>query len=183
MITTEELYDAYVDWKECEKKKNHKKDAFFRWATDQVQENEPATIIVTVEATTAGEASYKAEEENPRMVQDEVRTIKEGETYEVLLKENPEFRDFTYIDPDLKQVFTKKVVAGSTRLDDETLKADDPGFYEEITVLPTERVMKPLEDLTPEQLAKLQEYLSEGKPTVKLLAPRKAKAEELAELE
>jgi hypothetical protein len=41
------------------------------------------------------------------------------------------------------------------------------------------RTLKPLETLDDEVLARLSDYIYEGRPTVKLAAPRKAKAEEL----
>jgi hypothetical protein len=43
----------------------------------------------------------------------------------------------------------------------------------------SQRVLRPLDSLDADTLAALSEYIYEGKPTVKLAAPRKAKAEEL----
>jgi len=77
-------------------------------------------------------------------------------------------------------VYQKQIVAGSIMFDDKRLKNDHPDIYNKVTFIPEpERQLKPFEEIDDELLAILQDYIYEGKPIVKLAAPRKAKQEEL----
>lgn len=77
-------------------------------------------------------------------------------------------------------VYTRQISKGAPSLDDERLREEDPELWEEITYVPEpERTLKPLDDLTPEQLARLGDYLVAGRQTVKLGAPKKVKPEDL----
>lgn len=77
-------------------------------------------------------------------------------------------------------VYTRQISKAAPSLDDERLREEDPELWEEITYIPEpERVLKPLEELSPEQLAKIGEYLVAGRVSVKLGAPKKAKPEDI----
>lgn len=95
------------------------------------------------------------------------------------LEEDPVYKPYTYVNPSIKKTFTKQVVNGSPYLDDEELREADADLWEQVSV-PT-RVLRPLEDLTPEQLVQVQEFIYPGKPIIKLAPVRNAKPDELAD--
>jgi hypothetical protein len=77
-------------------------------------------------------------------------------------------------------VYQKQVVAGPVMFDDEKFKKDHPILYASVTHIPEPKIeLKPLNELTEEQIAVLQDYIYEGKPVIKLAAPRKIKEDEL----
>jgi len=89
---------------------------------------------------------------------------------------------FEYVNRHDGYVYSRQMNVGSPTLDDERLQKEDPQLWEDITYIPEpERTLRPLEDLTPEQLARIGDYLLKGKSVAKLAAPRKAKPEELAQ--
>ena len=78
-------------------------------------------------------------------------------------------------------VYSRQISRGAPSLDDDRLRKEDPELWDEITYVPEpERTLRPLEDLSPEQLAKVSSYLLPGKITPKLGAPRKATLDDLA---
>lgn len=125
--------------------------------------------------------------------------------YEIIVRENPEFQPFT-IEYDGKvwgrQVVAGSTFVDDERLKeaDEDLWFEVTAFPNEDFVLDLVyetgmdaelvedhisqvaarhgigRQLKSLKDLDPETLAKLQPYIFEGKPTVKLPAPKKAES-------
>ena len=100
--------------------------------------------------------------------------------FDVHLKENAEFKPFTFVNPDDGMVYQKQIVGGSVMFDDERFNEDHPDLYHVVTYMPEpKRELRPLEDMSDEQIAIIQDYIYEGKPIVKLAAPRKAKEDEL----
>lgn len=172
------LGDSYREWKTKEKEKNKYRDQFFRVATERLEGETPAQIYEQVVASDREEAIKIAQKKFPRFtVLDAIED--EYDIWRVVLEENPVYRSFSFVNPVDGMVYQRVIVEGSPMLDDERLKEEDPEFWAEISHIPQERVMKPIEDLTQDQIAKLQEYVYTAKPTVKLAAPRKAKSEEL----
>lgn len=175
---TNKLGSSYDMWKVWEKEKEATKKEFFNEVTKLLSEETPAQILEEVYASDADVARERAAKKFPRFKVLDVILDKPG-VYRVALEENPAYRSFQYVNEDDGMIYQKTVVEGSAILDDDRIKEEDPEFWEEISFVPTDRQLKPLEELSSTQLAKLAEYMYAGKPTVKLTAPRKAKEEEL----
>jgi len=176
---TEQLATAYKGWKSGEKAKNKLRDEFFEAVDSQITNGNLAEKYSSVDAPDELSARDRFKKQNPTWVITEIRKG-EGDVWEAALTENPEFVAFTYVNKDLGVVFQKQVSSGSVYIDDERLAEENPDLYEDVTFVPEpERRLKDLESLPPNLLAKLADYIYEGRPTVKLAAPRKAKDEEL----
>lgn len=178
---TTRLGKSYTRWRAEEKAKDKAKREFFDLVNEELAESELAEKICVIRATDQAKAEERASLENPGWIID--ASMKEDEnTYAFILKEDPAFRSYVYVNPDDRRVYTKTVVSGSVILDNERLREEDPALYEQVTYTPEpERKIKPLSELTDIQAALLQEYMYEGKPVIKLLSPRRAKPEELEE--
>lgn len=175
---TEKLAEAYSDWKSGEKAKNKLRDEFFAAANEEIKSGNLAEKYASVDAPDEASARDRLKKQFPAWEIEEIRNDKN--LWEAVLVENPDFVPFTYVNKELGVVFQKQVSSGSVYIDDERLAEDDPDLYEEVTYVPEpERQLKDLESLPPNVLAQLADYIYEGKPTVKLTAPRKAKDEEL----
>lgn len=178
---TRELGDSYRKWKFFEKDKDKCKKEFFSLVDAEI--GILAERIVEIEAPSPEIAHELVTKRYPRWEIEnwrEVRTTEGTNEFEFIIKENPKFKTHSFINPEDQMVYTRQVQSGSAILDDERLQEVDPDLYEAVTYVPEpERRLKSLDDLTPSQLAKLQEFMYEGPPVVKLAAPRKAKPEEL----
>lgn len=87
---------------------------------------------------------------------------------------------FEYVNKQDGMIYSRQISKAAPSLDDDRLREEDPELWEQITYIPEpQRTLRPLEDLSPEQLAKVGEYLVAGKVTTKLSAPKKAKPEDL----
>lgn len=176
---TEQLAKAYESWKSGEKAKNKLRDEFFDAVNTEIGGNSLAEKYASVNAPDEASARDRLKKQYPAWTVDEIRQG-EDDLWEAVLIENPNFVSFTYVNKEIGVVFQKQVSSGSIYIDDERLAEEDPDLYEEVTYVPEpERQLKDLESLPPHILAKLADYIYEGKPTVKLAAPRKAKDEEL----
>lgn len=176
---TEQLAKAYESWKSGEKAKNKLRDEFFEAVNTTISEGSLAEKYASVHAPDEASARDRLKKQYPAWTVDEIRSGK-GDLWEAVLTEDPAFVSFTYVNKELKVVFQKQVSSGSIYIDDERLAEEDPELYDEVTYVPEpERQLKDLESLPPHVLAKLADYIYEGRPTVKLAAPRKAKDEEL----
>lgn len=175
---TEQLAKAYDSWKSGEKAKNKLRDEFFEAVLAEVESRSRAEKYASVSAKNEADARDKLNKQHPTW---EIEEIRQNENqWEAVLVENPKYVAFTYVNKDLGLVFQKQVSAGSIYIDDERLAEEDPELYEQVTYIPEpQRELKQLETLPPDVLAKLTDYIYEGKPTIKLSAPRKAKDEEL----
>lgn len=175
---TKKLGQSYRQWKESEKEKNRLRDEFFRVATEACQEETPAQVVEQVEAQDEEECLRSAQRRFPRHKVLDVREVSEGQ-WNVILEENPELKEFSYVNEEDGQVYQRIISEGAPSLDDEGLKEEQPGLWEAITQEVTRRELRPLEELTPEQQAALRPYLTMPKPQTRLGAPRRAKPEEL----
>ncbi len=176
---TAELGREYKAWKKGEKNKNDAKKKFFEAIDKMLGDETPAIITTQVFADSDLEAEQRAVQRYPGYTPGVlIGPAIEGDPWTVTLEEDPTLRPYTYISSD-GMVYSRQVVSGSPMLDDERLRDEDPELWEAITHIPQERVMKPLEELSDDQLAALSDFMYSGKPTVKLGAPRKAKPEEL----
>lgn len=175
---TSELGKNYKSWKQAEKSKNKAKDQFFAAVTQELEQDTPAQIIQTIKAKSDYEARDVAAKKYPTYI---VLTLDEPEEgiFKVTLEEDVTMRPFIYVNAEDGMVYQRQVVEGSSLLDDDRLREENPRLWEEITHIPNELVMKPLEDLSDSQLESLREFMYSGRPVVKLAAPRKAKPEEL----
>lgn len=167
-----ELGAAYDQWKSGEKSKNDLKDEFFKLASQAVQGQERAYKVVVLEGISPGQAELLAVKYHPGWKV--VNTYQENGGSKVVLEEDPDFMPYSFEHEG--RVFQRQIVAGSPLLDDERLQEEDPELWEEVTFIPEpERQLRPLDELDPETLARLQTYMYEGKPTVKFPAPRASK--------
>lgn len=170
---------GYRAWKDGEKVKNTAKDDFFEAVEEMFREQNLAEKFVTVHAESEADAREILAKQNPDWVVGRVLSLEDGR-YEGLIIENAAYQPFSFVNPDDGMVYSKQVVAGQVFVDDERLKSEDPDLYEQVTYVPEpERVLKDLDDLPAHVLAKLSEYIYQGRPTVKLAAPRRATDEEL----
>jgi hypothetical protein len=179
---TQKLGNAYRNWKSFEKEKNEAKDEFFNLATEEVADG-PASRVERIYGPTEGDVLGRVIQRFPAWILKECDPIEDSGYFTVLLEEDPKFHSFTFVNPEDGMVYSKQVVSGAPYLDDDLLQEMDPELYEEVTYEKVERKLRSLDELSPQQLAKVQEYIYEGKPVVKLAAPRKAKPGELAETE
>lgn len=160
----------YTAWKHEEKMKNKFKEEFFEAATEELKREVPAQIYEKI-------AGIADENEARRIARKKFPTFRildalpEHDGFRVVLEEDPELRSFAYEHDGW--IYQRQVTAGSVMIDDDRLKETNPDLWQAITRVPTERVMKPLEDLSPEELAALEPYLYSSKPVIKLAAPRK----------
>lgn len=173
---TKELGVAYSRAKEWDKNKTGYRAEFFKLATESHETL--AEKVVNLPANSLADAILQAEKKYPTWTPLSATEAESG--FDVRLKENPEYRSFTYVNPSDGMVYQKQVVSGAVMFDDEKFKEDHPMLYEIVTHVPKpQRELRPLDELSDEQIAILQDYIYEGKPVVKLAAPRKAKEDEL----
>jgi len=174
---TKKLGEAYSTVKTWDKAKTEARAEFFKIASQQHEVL--ANKIANVEASSLTEAIKISEQNNPGW--NALSATEVGENaFEVRMEENPDFKPFTFINPDNGMVYQKQIVSGPVMFDDERLESDHPEIYAKVTFMPEpKRELKPLDEIEDELLAVLQDYIYEGKPVIKLAAPRKAKPEEL----
>jgi hypothetical protein len=174
---TRELGTHYDQWKESEKRKNHLRDEFFHQINEELKQEVPPQIVVEFPTDDEEAALRQAQRQYIRHRVVSTAPVEGG--FQVILEEDAELRPFTYINEADGRVYQRIISEGSPTLDDDSLQEENPALWEAITEEVTERKLRPLEQLTPEQLEQLQPYISMPKPQVRLAAPRKAKDEEL----
>ena len=173
---TKELGLAHSRAKEWDKTKTQYRAEFFKIATESHETL--AEKIVNVDAETLSDAILQAEKLYPTWTPLSATEVENG--FDVRIKENPEYMPFTFVNHEDGMVYQKQVASGPVMFDDERFKQDHPMLYEVVTHVPEpKRELRPLDDLSDEQIAIIQDYIYEGKPTIKLAAPRKAKEDEL----
>jgi hypothetical protein len=173
---TQKLGVVYTEAKKWDTQKSEYRKKFFELA-DKFQ-GALAEKIVLVTADSLANAIVEAEKTYASWTPLSATQVKGG--FDVHLKEDPKYKPFSYVNSDDNMVYQKQVVAGPVILDDERLKKDNPTLYEEVTYMPEpKRELRPLNELSDEQIVILQDYIYEGKPVVKLAAPRKIKEDEL----
>lgn len=169
-----ELAEAYHLEKNAKKAKDETRKQFFESVTKELSEGELAEDIVIVDADDEEEAEIRAKAKYPTYSVEASRKHPDVEgKYEVIIRELPEYKSFSVsVDGEIWQ---RQIVIGSPVIDEIRLKEQDPELYEEVTALPTERVMKPLQEIDDVALARLQKYVTPGKVTQKLPAPKEDK--------
>jgi hypothetical protein len=206
-ITTE-LGEAYKAWKDGEKDKDELRKQFFTAIDERLAQEKPAEKYVTIghRGMAEEDARERLTKKYPTWKVDELRPS--GDGWEAILVELSAYAAFTFVNAADGKVYQRQVSAGSVYIDDERLLEEDPDLWFKVTEVPnrgtladllyecgvdhlevdnkidylwpeSQRVLRPLDSLDADTLAALSEYIYEGKPTVKLAAPRKAKAEEL----
>lgn len=168
------LSDSYHTEKKAKKDKDEARNLFFEAITKNFTEDDLAEDLVVVDAETEEEALKQAESKYPTYTAEAAREHPEAEgKFEVIVRESPDYKSFSItVDGELWQ---RQIVVGSPVIDEERLRSEDPELYEQVTTLPTERVMKPLKDIDDVALARLQKFVSPGKITQKLPAPKEDK--------
>lgn len=175
---TKALGEHYREWKAAEKSKNESKTEFFEVATEKIRDEDRPTKVVTLYGPDEDTARARCLRYYPTWKIKAISKVEDGE-HSFLLEEDPDYAPYTYVNPEDGMVYSRQVAAGKLHLDDDLLKEQDPELYERVTHIPQERQLKPFEELSDDDTAAVQDYIYEGKPTVKLGAPRKAKPEEL----
>lgn len=137
-----DLAPAYKEWKGGEKTKNKLKTEFFDSITEYLKKSGvQAEDLIYVIASSPDEAIEIAEKQNPGWVVDDWRDHPtEPRAYEIIIRENPEFQPFT-IEYD-GQIWGRQVAEGSTMLDDERLKADNPDLWIEVSSYPYQDLLE-----------------------------------------
>jgi len=173
---TRNLGASYTEAKKWDGSKNEFRKKFFEIAK---QSHEIlAEKIILVNAKSLADAISMAEKLYPGWTPLSATQVDNG--FDVRVRENPEYKPFTFVNPEDGMVYQKQVVGGSVIFDDERFKEDHPDLFHVVTYMPEpKRELRPLEDLSDEQISLIQDYVYEGKPVVKLAAPRKAKEDEL----
>jgi hypothetical protein len=173
---TKELGVVYTEAKKWDSQKTEYRKKFFELA-DKFQST-LAEKVVLVAADSLANAIIEAEKLYPGWTPLSATQVKNG--FDVHLKEDAKYKPFSYVNPDDGMIYQKQIVAGPVLLDDEKFKKDHPKLYEIVTYMPEpKRELRPLDELSDEQIAILQDYIYEGKPVIKLAAPRKIKENEL----
>lgn len=178
---TSKLGEEYRAWKAHEKTKEAARKEFFS-AVNQHLSGKRAEKLVEVAAPSEEQARQELERRYPAWSIDDMRVSSEGR-YEAIIVENPEFQKFTFVNSEDGYVYGRSVSSGSIFLDEDRLQAENPELWERVTFVPEpQRQLKSFDELSKEDLAALTDFMYEGKPSVRLLPPRKATEEELSEL-
>jgi hypothetical protein len=175
---TKRLGKKYKLWKSNETKKNDDKETFFKLANEEVAARGLSRKSVSIYGPGQDEARTRCQEYYP--IFREIAVSESGDGYfDFVLEELAEFKPYTYVNPEDRQVYGRRIQSGPTTLDDERLQQEDPELYKRVTETETKRVLKDIKKLSPEDLAAVGEYIYEAKPKVQLAPPRPAKPEEL----
>lgn len=175
------LGENYKAWKLAEKTKDRAKREFFNAVNEKLSEEISQQVIEKVEASDMEEALRVGQRRFPRFRVVDCQQPEGDDYWHLILEENPELKEFSYLNRSDGQVYQRIIAEGSPILDDEGLAEEQPELWEAITTEVTTREVRPIEDLTPEQVAALQPYITMPPPQTRLGAPRKAKEEELEE--
>jgi hypothetical protein len=184
--TTMKLGKAYKAYKNAETRKEKAKSDFFREASEQY--TDPKTRQEIILARDEDELRVIVQRRWPDYdlisavkTANKPKSKKEAHLsiYEVNLRENLFYRPFIFVNPEDGMVYSKSRVSGSPYIDEESLQEEDPDLYNEVTRPKTGRELIPLDQLPDATIERLKKYLYQGRPQMKLLAPRKAKPEEL----
>jgi uncharacterized membrane protein YkoI len=180
---TSKLGQAYRDWKENEEKKNALKDQFFSLLTSTIDRQTAATQIVYVgEVADKEEAKAFALKRNPgwKVIATYMDVPKEGPpVWSVSLEEDLTYKPAAYINRKEGMVYQRTVAEGATYLDDEEIRENNPELWAAITREKVIEEMIPLEELDAEIIEQLSEYVYRGAPSVRFLAPRPVREDEI----
>jgi hypothetical protein len=173
---TRKLGASYKESKKWDGSKNEFRKKFFEIANQQ--HNILAEKIILINSESFADAIKMSEKLYPGWTPLSATQVENG--FDVRLKENADYKPFTFVNPEDGMVYQKQIVSGTIMFDDERFKQDYPELYDIVTYTPEPKVeLRPLNELSDEQIAIIQDYVYEGKPVIKLAAPRKAKEDEL----
>lgn len=172
---TKRLGTRYKKWKSGEKQKNEDKDVFFNLANEELLRRPLARQTVDVVVKTEAEIPEYVDRYYPEW--QVLAKQKNNSGFKVTLQENPKFKAFSFVNKELGLVFSRSAKKGEPTLDDEELQEKEPDLWDEITE--EVRVPKEWEDLSPEQISRIQPYLYRKAPTMQLNAPKRATEEDL----
>jgi hypothetical protein len=175
--TVTNLGKTYDEWKRSEREKNERRDEFFSQINEHLKDEVAPQIVIEFPTDDEEEALRQAQRQYVRHRVVATSQVEQG--YKVVLEENPELRPYTYINPADGKVYQRIISEGSPSLDDEALQEEKPELWQGITEEVVTRRLRPLDELTPEQLEEIQPYITMPKPQPRLAAPRLAKPEEL----
>jgi hypothetical protein len=101
--------------------------------------------------------------------------------WKLVIQEDPDKRNYTYINPVDGKVYTRTVAESAPAVDLERLEKENQDAYKALTFQPEPppRQLKALKDLTDDQKEILKKYLLPVKLTNRMEKPRKPKPEEL----
>lgn len=171
--TVKELSESYYAEKEAKTKKDALRSKFFEEITESLAADDLAEDLVVVEASDEKEATERIKANYPAYNIEAVREHPDLEgQWEGIIIENPEYKSFSVEVGG--EIWQRQTTVGAPTVDAERLAEEDPDLFETVTFVPEpERQMKPLKDLDPVALARLQKYVVSGKVTLKLPAPKK----------
>jgi hypothetical protein len=102
----------------------------------------------------------------------------DSEEWRILLRENPDYKNFAYLDG--KTVFQRVVSEGTPQPDLEAIREFDAELYQRITFQPrVPRELKPAEQISPEDMERIMDFMLPPRLTPTMQKPRAAKPEEL----
>jgi hypothetical protein len=173
--TVKELSEFYHTEKKAKKQKDALRLKFFEEVTKALSEEDLAEDLVVVEASDETEAKERIKANYPAYKIEAVRKHPDLEgQWEGIIIENPKYKSFS-VEVD-GEIWQRQTTVGSPTVDSDRLAEEDPDLFEEVTFIPEpERQMKPLKDLDPVALARLQKYVVSGSVTLKLPAPKEVK--------
>lgn len=160
--------------KEAKKEKTELRAKFFELATEKAAQEPLAERYAVVPAENEEQARERIARYYSGFRIDAIREVTGVGDWEAILVEDPELKPFS-VEVEGK-VYQRQIRSGSVLLDDERLKEEDLELYESITTQVT--VVKPLDDLDQDTLAKLSDYIYTGKPSVALPAPKEVRENE-----
>lgn len=186
-FTTTQLGQSYAAWKEEEKNKEEDRKAFFKLAVEALLASETIELRTKVVEIKLTCDPYGIEIAEARVIQKHPRFLIEGiqatgaKTYKAVLKENPEFTTFTYVNANDGNTYTRRVDDGSLRIDETRMAEERPDLYESVTIETWggNKVMCPLDMMTPGMQQSISEFIFPGPPKVVLAPPRPTKQEDL----
>lgn len=167
---------AYGLWKEHEAYKNEYKDEFFAHADRSIEKAGLALKLVTLVAPSHEKAIERVKRHNPTWRISESRKHPEIEgTFEIILEENPRYQPFTHEYEGV--VYSRRVAKGPVMIDEEWLMEEDHElFLSACFELPWGQVVvRPIESLDAETIARLSKYIYNDKPRVTLAPPKAVK--------
>lgn len=177
---TKQLGEAYRGWKDNEIEKNRLKEEFFDLASRSFDRQDRATKVVHCgDVGNAQAAREFALKQNPFWKI--IGIHMQDDLYWVGMEEDVTLKPFAFVNKEDGMVYQRTVVEGPVLLDDERMKAENPELWQAISREKTVVEVIPFEELDPEVLEQLSGYLYQGQPTVKFLAPRPAREDELGE--
>jgi hypothetical protein len=130
-----ELSDTYHLEKTAKKAKDHLRKKFFEEITKNFSETDLAEDIAVVDAEKEEEAINLASAKYPQYTVQAAREHPDlPGKFEVIIREDPEFKSFSVTVGD--ETWQRQTSVGSSVIDDSRLQEEDPELYETVTYIP-----------------------------------------------